>query len=137
MPQKGRKMRTAKNLEVDRSVVYECELLKCATCNCPLSKCNYRSGRKVVQSLDDVLAISYQPYRCMNPECANYGNRQYRKSHPVPLALTSQPPLPTLPLKCSGLTLGRGGEEDHYSTRINLIFTYSPPFPLLEEGLGG
>ena len=67
-------MRTAKNLEVDRSVVYECELLKCATCNCPLSKCNYRSGRKVVQSLDEVLAISYQPYRCMNPECANYGN---------------------------------------------------------------
>lgn len=67
-------MRTAKNLAVDRSVVYECELSECVTCNSPLSKCNYRSGRKVVQSLDEVLAISYQPYRCMNPECANYGN---------------------------------------------------------------
>ena len=67
-------MRTAKNLVVDRSVVYECELLECAACNTPLSKCNYRSGRKVVQSLDEVLAISYQPYRCMNPECAHYRN---------------------------------------------------------------
>ena len=67
-------MKTSKELEIDRSIMYETELLECPICNSSLSKCNYRSGRKVVQSLHEVLAVSYQPYRCLNPECANYGN---------------------------------------------------------------
>jgi len=67
-------MKTSKNLVVDNKVMYGCELLECTICQNPLDKCNYRNGRKVVQSLHEVLAVSYQPYRCLNPECANYGN---------------------------------------------------------------
>ncbi|MGB0385585.1 MAG: hypothetical protein ACPGWR_12245, partial [Ardenticatenaceae bacterium] len=63
-------MRTAKELPVDMSILYECELSSCPICNTHLSKCNYRSGRKTVQRLDEVLQVSYQPYRCLNPDCA-------------------------------------------------------------------
>ena len=65
-------MKTAKELVVDNSVVYGSELSECPVCKSQLSKCNYRSGRKVVQTLDEVLRVSYQPYRCLNPECTNY-----------------------------------------------------------------
>lgn len=68
-------MKTSKELVVDNKVMYECELSECPTCKSQLEKCNYRSGRKVVQSLHEVLAVSYQPYRCVNPECANYDSR--------------------------------------------------------------
>ena len=67
-------MKTSKDLVVDNKIMYKCELSECTICKSPLDKCNYRSGRKVVQSLHEVLAVSYQPYRCLNPECANYGN---------------------------------------------------------------
>lgn len=65
-------MRTAKKLFPSSSTVYTCELTQCPVCHGALSRCDYRSGRKTVQTLDDVCHILYQPRFCANPNCGAF-----------------------------------------------------------------
>ena len=65
----GTVMRTAKELSPCRSTVYECELEQCPVCHGMLSKCQYYSGVKIVQHLNEVNRIAYQPKICVTPDC--------------------------------------------------------------------
>ncbi len=64
-------MRTSKNLIPTKSLKCICEFDFCPTCNSHLSPCNYRSGKKTVQNLSDVLTLSYQPKICPNSNCSS------------------------------------------------------------------
>lgn len=65
-------MRTAKELSPLTSTVYSCELEYCPECHEPLSRCDYRSGDKIVQTLTGVHRILYQPKCCVNPNCPGF-----------------------------------------------------------------
>jgi hypothetical protein len=65
-------MRTAKTLSPVTTNVYTCELTHCPVCHDVLSRCNYRSGNKRVQTLAGVYKILYQPRYCVNPNCEAY-----------------------------------------------------------------
>src|SRR6266704_1875238 len=52
--------------------VYTCELQTCPRCAEPLVSCHYLSGRKVVQTMTEVLTIAYRPKRCADPQCPGY-----------------------------------------------------------------
>ncbi len=62
-------MRTAKELSPDTSHVYGVELEQCPICHTSLSKCHYHSGVKIVQHLNEVSRIAYQPKMCLLPGC--------------------------------------------------------------------
>ena len=65
-------MKTAKKLIPTCTQIFQCEIETCLTCGKPLVNNSYRSGRKIVQGLEDIVQISYQPKHCINPECSDY-----------------------------------------------------------------
>ena len=65
-------MKTAKNLIPTCTQIFQCEIETCSTCGETLVNNSYRSGKKIVQGLERVVRIAYQPKHCMNPECSDY-----------------------------------------------------------------
>jgi hypothetical protein len=65
-------MKTAKKLIPTCTQIFQCEIETCSTCGESLVNNPYRSGRKIVQQLEEIVQIAYQPKHCMNPECSNY-----------------------------------------------------------------
>ena len=63
-------MKTAKELSPTYTQVFQCELEACPACQAPLFKTPYRSGKKIVQGLNEVAQIAYQPKQCLNPDCS-------------------------------------------------------------------
>lgn len=83
-------MRTVKKLSPTTTSVYTCELDHCPICHGVLSRCNYRSGKKTVQTLDGIYKIQYQPRFCANPSCEAF-HHAFRSSewmHIAPLGGT-------------------------------------------------
>jgi hypothetical protein len=68
-------MRTPKALYPQAREVYICELENCPICGGRLVTCDYRSGRKTVQTLTSVKAVAYQARRCAAVECEGRGMR--------------------------------------------------------------
>ena len=68
-------MRTKKELYVQTSTVYKCELERCPTCGEAMVTCDYTSGRKTVQTMSEVMFIAYRPKMCVNPKCESQGIR--------------------------------------------------------------
>lgn len=66
-------MRTRKQLYPELVKVYICELEQCSVCGGPLELCPYLSGRKIIQTMDRVMQIAYQPKRCGESGCVGYG----------------------------------------------------------------
>jgi hypothetical protein len=65
-------MRTQKQLYPHASKVYTCELETCLICGRPLGRCDYLSGRKMVQTMTKVMGIAYQPKRCPVANCVGH-----------------------------------------------------------------
>lgn len=65
-------MRTQKQLYPHSSKVYTCELETCLICGTPLVGCDYLSGRKIVQTMTEVMGIAYQPKRCPVANCVGH-----------------------------------------------------------------
>jgi hypothetical protein len=65
-------MRTPKSLYKTTPTVYTCELQTCPRCEEPLVSCHSLSGRKVVQTMTEVLTIAYRPKRCADPQCPGH-----------------------------------------------------------------
>ena len=68
-------MRTPKELYPQVSEMFVCELDHCPICEGPLTVCDYRSGRKTVQTLSTVLQIVYWPKQCADPNCSGHQRR--------------------------------------------------------------
>ena len=62
-------MRTAKALCPTVPTIYSCELETCPQCQQPLSEAHYVNGRKTVQTMTQVLTVSYRPKVCLEAEC--------------------------------------------------------------------
>ncbi len=79
-------MRLSKGLIPTAQKKCVCELNVCPVCSQPLELCNYLNGRKTVQTFDDILALSYRPKKCLNPECSSsqtYGSAQWQQIAPL------------------------------------------------------
>ena len=63
-------MKTVKNLMPTDTQIFQCELETCPTCKNTLFNTPYRSGKKIVQGLDVIAQIAYQPKYCLNPDCS-------------------------------------------------------------------
>ncbi len=59
-------MRTPKQLYVQTSNVYKCELEKCIICGSRLEQSDYLYGRKIVQAMTSVMQIGYYAKGCAN-----------------------------------------------------------------------
>lgn len=68
-------MRTPKSLYVQQRRIYHPELLSCPSCGDLLVGCNYLKWDKIVQTLDQVLAIASRPGHCPNRECPGHALR--------------------------------------------------------------
>jgi hypothetical protein len=62
-------MRTVKDLYRTPPTIYSCELETCPQCQQPLSEAHYVNGRKIIQTMTQVLTIGYRPKVCVNAEC--------------------------------------------------------------------
>ena len=52
-------MKTSKQLIPKYTQVFQCELETCPTCQALLFKTPYRSGKKIVQGLEEIVQIGY------------------------------------------------------------------------------
>ncbi|MBT7080933.1 MAG: hypothetical protein HN929_05630 [Chloroflexi bacterium] len=68
-------MKTPKELYPQAQEIYTCELEFCPACGEKLAICNYRNGRKTVQTMTSILKVGYRPKRCSNPCCIAYDSR--------------------------------------------------------------
>ena len=68
-------MRTPKSLYADHRMIYHPELSTCPSCDGPVVGCNYLKWDKIVQTLDQVLAIASRPGHCPNPQCPGHALR--------------------------------------------------------------
>ena len=67
-------MRTQKQLDPQISKVYTCELEVCSICGSLLEQSDYLNGRKIVQTMSEIMQIGYYPKRCAQPGCAGQQN---------------------------------------------------------------
>lgn len=65
-------MKTAKELVSTYIQIFQCEFENCPTCKEPLLNTPHRSGKKIVQGLEETAQIAYQPVHCLNPGCRDY-----------------------------------------------------------------
>ncbi len=68
-------MKTPKELYPQAQEIYRCELENCPVCFEKLAICNYRNGRKTVQTMTRILNVGYYPKRCINADCVAYDTR--------------------------------------------------------------
>ena len=68
-------MKTPKELYPQARKIYTCELETCPACGEKLTVCNYRNGRKTVQTMRGVWEVGYNPKHCNNPDCVAYDTR--------------------------------------------------------------
>jgi hypothetical protein len=54
--------------------VYTCELEVCSICGSLLEQSDYLNGRKIVQTMSEIMQIGYYPKRCPQPGCAGQQN---------------------------------------------------------------
>lgn len=62
-------MRTPKTLYRTAPTMFMCELQHCPECEGPLSPLGYVTGRKTIQTLQEVLTIAYRPKTCYELGC--------------------------------------------------------------------
>jgi hypothetical protein len=62
-------MRTPKRLYAQQRLIYQPELPTCPHCGEVLVMCNYLAWDKIVQTLDQVLAVASRPGRCPHETC--------------------------------------------------------------------
>ncbi len=67
-------MKTSKDLLPTETLNCVCELNDCPICASQLLLCDYVNGRKTVQTMSDVLKLSYLPKKCSNPNCYYHHN---------------------------------------------------------------
>jgi hypothetical protein len=68
-------MRTQKHLVSEITKVYQCELEMCATCGNTLERSVNVNGRKIVQTMLEVMKIAYYPKQCPMPNCTGQTSR--------------------------------------------------------------
>lgn len=62
-------MRTPKALYRTAPTLFMCELSHCPQCEGPLSPLGYVTGRKTIQTMQEVLTIAYRPKTCYEKGC--------------------------------------------------------------------
>ena len=65
-------MRTPKSLVAQKSIEYKYEWESCINCGRVLVPCNYVSGSKTVQTISEIVKISYRPMYCPQAGCKSH-----------------------------------------------------------------
>lgn len=65
-------MRTPKNLVAQKVIEYKHECESCINCGTVLAPCNYVSGSKTVQTVSEIIKISYRPMYCAQAGCKRH-----------------------------------------------------------------
>lgn len=78
-------MRTSKIFEPTKTMNCICELDKCPGCGSDLEICDYVNGKKTVQTVSDIISLSYRGKFCHNSACS-YAGSSFKSSEWLQIA---------------------------------------------------
>jgi len=78
-------VRTSKIFEPTKTMNCICELDKCPGCGSDLEICDYVNGKKTVQTVSDIISLSYRGKFCPNSDCS-YAGTSFKSSEWLQIA---------------------------------------------------